>query len=533
MQRVVYLLVLAVRNIVCSDNELHEYLNRTDPATRQIYEFAKEHPKPVGILTVSSGKFVEIRESNALNSDAFSNPYHNDLFAHIQTERIPERIVHAQGYAAFGYFEVTNDVSKYTKADVFNGVGKKTPVVVRFSTFAQNLGGSELAREAKGFSIKFYTKEGNLDIVGINFPVFSHRDPVDFPHFMHALKRNPKTNLFDFTARWDFATKKPELIHATLWQLSDYGIPNGWRKMNGYAVHTYEINNKNGDKYFVKFNFRSEQGLENLSDEVALNISKRFPSYFTRDLYNAIENKNYPSWTLEMDVMTLNDIKHLDYNPFELTRIWKKGTYQTVVIGRLVLDRIPDNFFRVGEQSAFNPGNLVPGIPGPMDTLFRSRRKSYRNSQIHRLTINSNRMEVNSPLYWKVYNRDGRPPVKHNMKDAPNYYQNSFNGPVPFINPSRPNERFTVYEANAVDLEPASYFYNHYLDRDQRERLINNTIPTLAPVAPEIQRRVIRLLTLTDPLLGREVADRLKHAQVLIPPLRPARVLKYKRRNAF
>lgn len=477
--------------------------------------------KPIGVHTVSSGKFVEIRESVALNSDAFSNPYHIDLFSHVHAERIPERVMNAVGTSAFGYFKVTNDVSKYIKADLFNGVGKKTPVAVRFSTAFQNLGGGELVREFKGFSVKFYTKEGNFDIVGANYPVYFHRDPLDFPHFLHALKRNPKTNLYDYTARWDFATKKPELIHATLWQLSDYGIPNGYRKMNGYAVHTYEINNKHGDIYFVKFNFRSEQGIENLSDYEAQNIAKRDAAYYTRDLYDAIENKTYPSWRLEMDVMTLDDIKKVDYNPFELTRLWKKGTYHTVTIGRLVLDKNVDNVFRVNEQLAFNPGNLVPGIPGPMDALFKSRRNSYRDSQVYRLNVNSNKIEVNSPLYWKVYNRDGRPPVKSNMRDAPNYYPNSFNGPIPFVNPSRPNQRFTIYDTNSVDLAPASYFYNHYLDRDQQIRLVNNTIPTLVPAPPEIQRRVIRLLTLTEPELGRKVADALQDALKMPPPPPP------------
>lgn len=484
--------------------------------------------QPIGVQTISTGKFVEIRESIALNSDAFSNPYHIDLFSHVHAERIPERVAHAVGTSAFGYFEVTQDVSKYIQADVFNGVGKKTPVAVRFSTAFQNLGGNELAREAKGFAVKFYTREGIFDIVALNYPVFFHRDPLDFPHFLHALKRNPKTNLYDFTARWDFATKKPELTHATLWQLSDYGIPNGYRKMNGYAIHTFEINNKHGDKYFVKFNLRTEQGIENLPSYEAESIAKRDPNYYTRDLYDAIENKTYPSWRLEMDIMTWDDIKNIDYNPFELIRIWKKGTYKTVTIGRLVLDRNVDNVFRVNEQLAFNPGNLVPGILGPMDALFKSRRNSYRDTQVYRLSVNSNKVEVNRPLYKKVYNRDGRPPVRSNMKDAPNYYPNAFNGPVPFVNPSRPKERYTIFDTNAVDLEPASYFYNHYLDREQQMRLVNNTIPTLVPAPPEIQRRVIRLLTLTEPELGRRVADAL-HDALKVPPPPPPRVFKVPR----
>lgn len=487
--------------------------------------------KPIGILTTSSGKFVEIRESISLNSDAFSNQYHIDFVTHADAERIPERLVHAKGTAAFGYFEVTNDVSLYTKADLFNGIGKKTPVVVRFSTVIQNLGGNDLAREVKGMSVKFYTNEGNLDLLALSFPVFFHRDPIDFPSFVHAFKRNPKTNLFDFTSQWDFILKKPETLHAALWLFSDYGIPNGYRKMDAFPIHTFEINNKKGDRYFVKFNFRTEQGVENLPSDVAEAISARDPDYYTRDLYNAIENKKYPTWKLEMDVMTLEKIKKIDYNPFEVTRLWKKGTYFTIPIGHLVLDRNPDNFFRVSEQSAFNPGNLVPGIPGPLDNMYKSRRFSYRDTQDYRLGVNHNRITVNTPLYWKVYDRDGKPPVRDNMKDAPNYYPNSFNGPVPYVDPSKPKERLHVFDVNAVDLDQAAYFYNYYLDDDQRARLINNTVPTLVPISRYLQRRVIRLLTLTDPSLGRAVENRLLEA-LEKPSSAPTPVLKdLKRRH--
>ncbi|XP_050348923.1 catalase-like [Nymphalis io] len=489
------------------DYELFEYFNRTDPAAQQLCDFKQQHPIPIGLLTTSSGKPVEIRETISLNSDAFSNQYHIDLLTHANAERIPERVVHAKGTAAFGYFEVTNDVSQYIKSDMFNGIGKITPTVVRFSTVMQNLGGSDLARETKGMAVKFYTQEGNLDFVALNFPVFFIKDPVKFPFFFHALKRNPKTNLFDFSMRWDFFTKNPESIHALLWLFSDYCVPNGYTKMDAFLIHTYEINNKYGDRYFVKFNFRTEQGIENLPSDVAEDISARDPDYYNRKLYDDIENKIYPAWTLEMDVMTFDDIKKIDYNPFEITRLWKKGTYHTITIGRLVLDRNPDNFFRVTEMSAFNPGNLVPGIPGPMDNLFKSRRSSYRDTQVYRLGVNHNRIEVNTPLYWKVYDRDGKPPVKDNMRDAPNYYPNSFNGPVPYVDSSEPKERFTILEVNAVDLEHASYFYNHYLQHDQRERLVNNTVQSLVPVSPELQRRAIRLLTLTDVDLGIHVSE--------------------------
>ncbi|CAH2240103.1 jg6357 [Pararge aegeria aegeria] len=465
---------------------------------------------PIGILTTDTGKLVEIRETITLNSDAFSNSFHEDLQFHFNNERIPERVVHAKGGGAFGYFEVTHDVSKFTKADVLNGVGKKTEVFVRFSSATEQLGGNDAARDIKGLSVKFYTKEGNWDLLCLSTPVFFFKDPIHFPSFFHAMKRNPKTNLIDFSMRWDFVTKQPESLNGFLYLLSDYGIPNGYRKMDAFAIHTFEINNKHGDKYFVRFNFRTEQGEEALTSAEA---RAQDPDYYNKDLYNAIEKKNYPIWKLEMDVMTLNDIKRVDYDPFDVTRLWKKGTYTTVPIGCLVLNKNPDNFFRTVELSAGNPGNLVPGIPGPLDNLFRSRRMMYRQTQVHRLKVNHNRIRINEPLYWKVYNRDGRPPVRENMKDAPNYYPNSYNGPVPYIDPARPKERFTIYERNAVDLEPAAYFYNHYLcDEGQRQRLVNNTAQSLVPVSPYLQQRALRLLSLTDPQLGIRVAECLEEA---------------------
>ncbi|CAH2084942.1 unnamed protein product [Euphydryas editha] len=525
-----YLFVFLVGNVKCIDNELYNYLNQTEPANRQLYEFKLQHPKPIGILTTSSGKLVEIRESVTLNSDLFSNQYHIDLITHADAERIPERIVHAKGGGAFGYFEVTHDVSKYIKADVFNDVGKVTPVVVRFSTVAQNLGGNDLAREMKGLAVKFYTKEGNLDLLCVNFPVYFFRDPLDFPSFAHAFKRNPKTNLYDFTMRWDFVTKRPDSVHGILWLLSDYGIPNGYRKMDAFPIHTYEIYNKKGERFFVRFNFRTEQGIENLPTWVAQAIAARDPDYYNRDLYNAIESKEYPAWKLEMDVMSFDEIKKVDYNPFEVTRLWKNGTYHTVEIGRLVLNRNPDNFFRIVEQSAFNPGNLVPGIPGPLDVVFKSRRVSYRNTHTHRLGVNHNRIDVNTPMYWKVYDRDGESPLKDNMKNAPNYYPNSFNGPVPYVDPGKPKEKLTVYETNAVDLEPASYFYNHYLTEDQRIRLVNNTATFVLPVAPYMQRRVVRLFSLVDKKLGEQV-DHLLQQLLKQPPPPPPQALKVPRKK--
>ncbi|OWR44656.1 catalase [Danaus plexippus plexippus] len=522
-------LIIQALGVFSSDIDYIEYLNRTDPTKIQLYEFRREHPNPIGILTTSAGKIVEIRETKTLNSEPYDNSYFVDLLTHWHAERVPERIIYAKAAGAFGYFEVTNDVSKYTKAEVFNGVGKKTPVMVRVSTMLQNRGGTDLARESKGFSVKFYTKEGNLDLLCLNMPVFFLNDPIDFPSLIHALKRNPKPHLYDFNMVYDLLTKRPFSLYGYLWTMSDFGIPNTYRRMDAFAIHTYEINNKFGDRYFVKFNFRTEQGIENLPSDVAEKITVRDPDYYKRDLYNVIEKKQFPSWILEMDVMSLDDIKNIDYNPFDVGRIWKNGTYCTVPIGRLVLNRNPENAYRVAERVAFNPANLVPGIPGPQDLLFKARRQSYREAQIYRLGVNYNKIMVNAPLYSKVYNRDGVAPVRDNMKDAPIYYPNSFSGPVPYVDPGQSNEKLIIYESNAVDLEQPALFYNKILRTDEeRTRLAKNIAPTLVGVYPEIQKRLMRLLTLIDHRLGKDV-EVLLAKELKKPHPKPPKVLSYSR----
>ncbi|XP_052757455.1 catalase-like [Galleria mellonella] len=460
--------------------------------------------KPIGILSTMAGIPVDVRDTTTLNNDALvSNEYFLDDVMHTVAERIPERVVHAKGTGAFGYFEVTHDVSEYTKADVFNGVGKKTPVAVRFSTALGNKGGNDIAREIKGFTIKFYTNEGNLDFLGLNVPVYLYSDPNIFTQFVHAFRRNPRTNLFDNTSRWDLIILRPILLNALFWLFSDYGSPNGYRKMDGFPLHTYELNNKHGDRYYAKFSFRTEQGLENLTTAEAATISGQDLDYATRDLYNNIALKNYPSWRIEMDVMTSHDITNVDFNPFDVTKLWKNGTYHTVQIGRLVLDRNPDNFFEAVELSAYNPGSLVPGINSPPDTMFKSRRLFYRDAQNYRLGINHNRINVNVPKYLKTYNRDGVAPVDDNMKDAPNYYPNSFNGPVPVVNEARPKARMIVFESNAVDLEPTSNFYKYILnDEGKKQRFIDNIVLSLVNVVPEIREKALKLLTLVDLELG-------------------------------
>lgn len=464
------------------------------------------------LLTTSGGAPVDIRDWTSLNSDFFDNEFFMDSTLTLDAERIPERAVHGKGSGVLGYFEVTNDVSMYTKANVFNGVGKVTPAVVRFSTVGQSLGGTDMVREMKAFAAKLYTNEGNLDFLGINFPVYFYKDPIDFVPFLRCFRRNPSSHLYDMNSRWDFITKKPASMHGLLWTFSDYGLPDSYRKMDNFPVHVYVITNEIGDKYYAKFNFRTEQGLANLTNAQAQALGDL--DYYVRDLYNAIEENNFPSWRLDMDIMTLEDLKHVDYDPFDVTLLWKRGDYKTVTIGRLVLNHNTDNHFRYIEQSAFSPSNLVPGIPGPVDFMFKSRRLVYRDTQNYRLGRNHDKIFVNQPIYAKTYNRDGQPPLNENMNDVPNYFPNSFNGPTPFVDESRPKSKLLLLQSNTVDLQPATDFYNEYVKDDaHRDRLASNAVETLENVYPELIDRAVKLFTHIDPDLGRRVSDKVWQQQ--------------------
>ncbi|KAH9631041.1 hypothetical protein HF086_015026 [Spodoptera exigua] len=477
------------------------------PVQRQLLDFKEDHPHPIGLWTKNAGDAVDIRETITINSDQFSNQLLIDTISTLDGERIPERIVHAKGTGAFGYFEVTHDVSKYTYADVFNGVGKKTPVAVRLSTSLQPLGGTDVGREPKGMAVKFYTKEGNLDLLCLSTPVFQFRDPMILRDVLHAFKVNPQSNIrLDYTAAVDLLTLRPSLGHNAFWVLSDFGVPDGYRKMDAFPIHTYEISNRYGETHYVRFNFRTEQGIAILTSLQAAAIQAVDLDYYNRDLYNAIDSGKYPSWRLEMDVMTIHDIQKVDYDPFDVTRLWKNGTFHTVPIGRLVLNKNVENLFRDVEQAAYNPANLVPGIPGPVDFLFRGRRSFYRDAQNYRLGRNHNKILVNQPLYEKSYVRDGRPPTKLNMKNTPNYYPNSFNGPMPYVDEHRPWKKLEVLENNAVDVEPLWYFYNYIIkDEAHRLRFISNIAVPLAQVTPPVVQRLLKLLFLVDEDLATRV----------------------------
>lgn len=463
---------------------------------------------PIGYTTSNEGMPVEIRDTITINSDLTLNPHFFDFQTHGNAERTTQRVAHPKGIAAFGYFEVTNDVSKYTKAKVFNGIGKKTPVLARFSVGTQERGGTDLSREFKGFAVKFYTEEGNLDFLGLHTPAFIYRDPLLFTSFGHAFRKSRAAGMLnDYTARWDFVCLNPVAVLPYLWILSDFGVADGYRRMDFFPFHTYYIlNNEKGERYFVKFNFRTEHGLSYLSNDQIAAIQGTDLDYYNRGLYNAIAQKNYPSFRVEMDVLTEDEILNVGYNLLDVTVIWRNNTYRTVTIGRMVFNRNSDNQFRDAELSIFNPVNLVPGIPEPVDLVFKGRAFAYKDTQNKRLGPNHKRIPVNQPVYTNTYVRDGLPPVGDNMNDAPSYSPNSFNGPTPYVDDQRPREEIQVLDSNAVDLQQVADFYNYRIrDEGHKQRLSANVVRELDGVEATVLRRVLRLFYLIDEDLGHRV----------------------------
>lgn len=471
--------------------------------------------EPIGVFTTSAGKPIDIRETMTLNSGLLTNQLFIETIKHLVNERIPNRVVFTKGTGAYGYFEVTNDVSQYTKAKVFNGIGKKTPVFARLATSQIDNGGSDTTTIAiRGFSVKMYTEEGNLDFLNIQIPVYTYKDPLLFESAVHAFRRNPTTNIPDFTQVADFVTLNPNSLHGLLWAASELGLPRGYRRMNGFPVHVYEIYNEHGESFFVKFKFLAEKGYAALTLQEAAALGGTDPDFFERDLYNAIDRKNFPTWRVEMDVMTAKNLKEVDFDPFDVTKLWRNGTFHTVPIGRLVLNKNVENRFAEVEQSAFNPANLVPGILGPHDQIFKGRIIAYADAHIHRLGPNFNKVEINCPIYARTYRRDGLPPVRDNGRDSPVYFPNSFSGPLAYVDESKPDYRLEPYTSSAVDLEPVAIFYNSVLKTEQQKnRLTDNLGQAMARVPREYTERFAKLLRAADKDLAQRFLKSLEVAK--------------------
>ncbi len=437
-----------------------------------------------------------------------------EKLGHFDRERIPERVVHAKGAGAGGYFEVTKDVTKYTKAKFLSKVGKRTEVFARFSTVGGEKGSADAERDPRGFAVKFYTDEGNYDFVGNNTPVFFIRDPLKFSDFIHTQKRNPATNCKDSDMFWDFLSLTPESIHQVTILFSDRGTPATFRNMNGYSSHTFMWYNKKDEYFWVQYHFKTDQGIKNLTRQEAEKMRSKDPDHATRDLYNAIERGDYPSWTLQMQIMTPEEAKDYRFDIFDITKVWPHGDFPPIEIGKLVLNRNPKNYFAEVEQAAFCPGNLVPGIAPSLDKMLQARLFSYHDTHLHRLGPNYHLIPVNAPKNApeNSYQRDGFMRTDLNFEGKPNYWPNSFKGPEPDISTKAPPfevsgnaDRYPFNYPNDDFVQPQALYRNVMKDKD-RDNLIGNIVDHLGNAAKRIQLRQAALFYKVDSDYGSRVA---------------------------
>jgi catalase len=405
-----------------------------------------------------------------------------EKLAHQNRERIPERVVHAKGWGAFGKLTVTQDITKYTRAKVFSEAGKTTDLLMRFSTVAGEQGAADAERDVRGFSVKFYTEEGNWDLVGNNTPVFFVRDPLKFPDFIHTQKRHPKTNLRSSTAMWDFWSLSPESLHQVTILFSDRGLPPSPRFMNGYGSHTFSFWNNDGERFWVKFHFKTMQGHKHLTNDEAAEVIGRTRESYQEDLFGSIEAGDFPKWRLCVQIMPELDAEKTSYNPFDLTKVWPHSEYPLIEVGVIELNRNADNYFAEIEQAAFSPSNMVPGIGFSPDKMLQARIFSYADAHRYRLGTHYEALPVNAPKTPAAhYHKDGAMRFfKNDSGDADAYYEpNSFNGPVedrsveePALKISGDAARYDHREGNDDYGQPRALFA--LFDAGQRDRLFRN-----------------------------------------------------------
>ncbi|WP_316832199.1 catalase [Pedobacter aquatilis] len=351
----------------------------------------------------------------------------HEKMAHFNRERIPERVVHAKGSGAYGTFTVTHDITKYTKAKVFSEIGKKTRTFLRFSTVGGEKGSADSERDPRGFAVKFYTEDGNWDLVGNNTPVFFVKDPKKFGDFIHTQKRDPQTNTKSPTMIWDFWSLNPESLHQVLILMSDRGTPFSYRHMDGFGSHTFSFYNDKNERFYVKFHFKTKQGIQNFTNDEAVDMKAQDPDHAQRDLFEAIERGEFPKWTLSVQIMPFEEAKTYHLNPFDLTKVWPHGDYPLIEVGELELNENPDNYFAHVEQAAFAPAHVVDGIYYSPDKMLQGRILSYPDAQRYRLGGNYEQIPVNRcPFMVNNYQRDGLMTVNGNGGSNPNYFPNSF-----------------------------------------------------------------------------------------------------------
>jgi catalase len=429
-----------------------------------------------------------------------------EKLAHQNRERIPERVVHAKGWGAFGKFTVTNDISKYTKAAIFSQVGKETELVTRFSTVAGELGAADAERDVRGFSVKFYTEEGNWDLVGNNTPVFFIRDPYKFPDFIHTQKRHPKTNMRSPTAMWDYWSQSPEALHQVTILMSDRGIPKGPQFMNGYGSHTFSFINADNERYWAKLHFKTQQGHRHFTNEESEAEIGRSRETYQEALFGAIDNGDFPKWTLNVQIMSETEAERTSYNPFDLTKVWPHDEYPLIEVGVMELNRNPENYFQSIENAAYSPSNIVPGIGFSPDKVLQARIFSYADAHRYRLGTHYEALPVNAPKCpVHHYHKDGPMRFFENNVNPDAYYEpNSFGGPVedrsaaePPLKISGDADRYNHRDGNDDYGQPRA-LYNLF-DDAQKARLHASVAGSMGGVPTEIIDRALAHFEKIDP----------------------------------
>lgn len=474
-------------------------------------------------LTTASGRpFFEIDNSLSagnrgplLLQDYF---LHEDL-AHFNRERIPERVVHAKGTGAFGTFTVTNDISQFCKAKLFSEIGKQTKMFARFSLVAGEKGSADTERDPRGFALKFYTEEGNWDLVGNNTPVFFVKDAKKFSHFIHTQKRDPKTNCKSPTAIWDFWSLNPESLHQVIILMTDRGTPKSYRNMHGFGSHTFSMINEENNLVWVKFHFTTLQGIQNFTDKEALEMRGTDPDFCQRDLVNAIENGDFPKWKMSIQVMTKEQAKNFIFNPFDVTKVWSHKDFPLLDVGIMELNKIPENYFLEVEQAAFAPAHVVDGIGYSPDKMLQGRILSYPDAQRYRLGVNYEEIPVNKcPYMVSNYQRDGKMQVGNNGGSDVNYFPNSFDEITPEISYKEPTLELDAdfadwFDRNQEDndhyTQPGN-LYREVLSPQDKMNLVNNIVGSMkgiaGPLKMEIINRQLCHFFRADKQLGADVA---------------------------
>lgn len=474
------------------------------------------------ILKTSSGSLIDSDQASLAIGTNFGQVLLQDhqlidKLAHFTRERIPERVVHAKGAGAYGYFKLNKSMEKYTDAKMFIKIGVEVPMFVRFSTVGGESGSSDSARDPRGFAMKFYTEEGNYDLVGNNTPIFFIRDAIKFPDFIHTQKRHPQTNLKDGNMVWDFWSLTPESLHQVMFLFSDRGTPKNYREMNGYGSHTFMWYKKDGSYIWVKYHMKAVLGFNGMTSSEAANLSKTNPDHATEDLFKAIESGNFPKWKVNVQILTQKEVDEMKLNPFDVTKVWPHQQAPLIEIGEFILNRNPINYFAEVEQATFNPSNFIPGVAASPDKLLQGRLFAYGDAHRYRVGTNHNQLEINKPIECPYNNeRGGSMAQAGSYGSQNNYFPNTQdNVTVEGISPpiiKLKDEVIQKWEVKTYedDFVQPNQFYEKVLKDKQKTELINNLTDSMQDIKENLKYRQVALFYKVHIDLGTRLATSLK-----------------------